>query len=94
MYAKGIINKTHVKRKFYIFPNVDPSIILGREFLCDYNVQMQFSEGGVSISIDPRRSVVSQSTITILPKSQAVLITHIKGAPLPQEVVGVPICFL
>ena len=88
MYVKDTINKTHVKCKFYIVPN-EPSIILGRDFLCDYNVQMQFSEGGVSISIDPRRSVVSQSTVTIPFKSQAVLIARTKGAPLPQEVVRV-----
>ena len=42
----------------------------------------------MSLNIDPVRKVVAKQTVTIPPKSQAVLIGRIRGAPLPEDIEG------
>ncbi len=89
VFMKAKLDGANVQCKFYLVPGVQPDFILGRDFLCFNKVTMQFSQKGISVSVDPRRQLVAESTVTIPPKSQAVLIARIRGAPLPHEVIGV-----
>ena len=74
--------------KFYVVPNVQPQLILGQDFLCQNNVNVQFGKGGMSISMNPVRQVVSTSPVIVPPNSQVAMLARIKGSPLPNEVTG------
>ena len=71
-----------------VVPNLNPTFILGQDFLCDDDVNLQFTKNSMSLNIDPVRKVVAKQTVTIPPKSQAVLIGRIRGAPLPEDIEG------
>lgn len=78
--------------KFYLVQNSTPSFILGRDFLTANRAVLKFGVDGsthMHLSIDPRRQVVATEQVTVPANSQVVLIARIKGAPLPDEVVGV-----
>ena len=78
--------------KFYLVQNSTPSFILGRDFLTANGAVLKFGVDGsnsMHLSIDPRRQVVTTEHVTVPPNSHVVMIARIKGAPLPNDVVGI-----
>ena len=54
--------------RFYIVPNVQPTLILGKDFLCDNEVGLQFvSDVKMSLTLNPKRQVVTKEKVTIPP---------------------------
>ena len=90
IYVKGQIKSHNVLCPFYIVPNVQPAIILGRDFLSENEVGLKFAtDGTMSMSFNPKRQIVAKEKITVPPKSQVAFIARIRGAPLPCDVTGV-----
>ncbi len=90
IFARPKVDGRTVTCKLYIVPNVQPTLILGRDFMCENEVGLRFhSNGKMSLTWNPKRQIVSKDQVTIPPKSQVVLIARIKGAPLPHDVTGV-----
>ena len=42
-----------------VVPNLNPTFILGQDFLCDDDVNLQFTKNSMSPNIDPVRKVVA-----------------------------------
>ena len=78
--------------KFYLVQNSTPSFILGRDFLTANGAMLKFGVDGsnsMHLSIDPRWQVFTTEHVTVPPNSQVVMTARIKGAPLPNDVVGI-----
>ena len=89
IFMKPKLDNQIVHCRFYVVPNVQPSFILGKDFLNEHQANLQFgTDGTINMSINPVRQVVAASTVTVPPKSQVAFIARIKGKPLPNRVVG------
>ena len=90
--VKGRLDGKSTMCKIYLVQNSTPSFILGRDFLTANGAVLKFGVDGSNSmhqSIDPRRQVVATEHVTVPPNSRVVMIARIKGAPLPNDVVGV-----
>ncbi|CAG2185037.1 unnamed protein product [Mytilus edulis] len=72
--------------KFYLVPCLTPQLILGLDFLNHQGAVIDFN--AQKISFDPRRVLIAKSDITVPPKSEVVIAAKIKGAQLPENVLG------
>lgn len=73
--------------KFYLVPGIEPSIILGVDFLKSKGAVIDFVNK--TVSIDRRRQLLAQTDITVPPHSEVVIVAKIKGTALPDCVLGI-----
>ncbi|CAC5360785.1 unnamed protein product [Mytilus coruscus] len=72
--------------KFYLVPCLTPQLILGLDFLNHQGAVIGFN--AKKFSFDPRRVLIAKSDITVPPKSEVVIAANMKGAQLPENVLG------
>lgn len=86
IYVKAEVAKQKVSIKCYLVPDLHSDFILGLDWLQAYDVCIKFGSG--TLSLDPRRPLVTCNEITVPPKSEKIVVARIKGKPLPAGVVG------
>ena len=72
--------------KFYLVPNLEPTLIIGINFLKKHKAVIDL--GNKTVTLDPRRQLVLESNVTIPPRSEVVTIARIKGSRLPDNIIG------